>query len=93
MPTGFYLRVTATQGTSSRENYRALDCVHRGEDVCQKLTVPRALLELGKRPLHAVQSLLAFNQEFAVQLVHLTLIGETREELEELSLLNSHTCH
>jgi hypothetical protein len=49
--------------------------VNRAKDICEKLGVRGALLELRQTPLHLIEPDMAFDQELAYQVVHLTLIG------------------
>jgi hypothetical protein len=57
--------------------------MQRAEDFRQQLGVVRTPFQCGLSPLHAVQTLLALNQEFARQLVHLRFIGRRVEKLEK----------
>jgi hypothetical protein len=55
--------------------------MHATENLRQKFAFLRMFLEFREAPLHAVQTLLAFNEKFARQLVHLTLIGRMEGNL------------
>jgi hypothetical protein len=53
----------------------ALDGVHGAENIREQLRVAGARLQVGEAPLHAVQTFLAFEKEFASQVVHEVVIG------------------
>ncbi len=63
------------EAAEAEEAGRALDGMHGAEDVRQQLSIARARFQVGEAPLHAVQALLAFEQEFASKVVHERFIG------------------
>lgn len=58
-----------------------LDGVYRPENLRQKLGIAGARLQISEAPLHAVEPLLAFKQEFASEVVHDELIGRRKWNL------------
>src|SRR5579863_4702623 len=47
-----------------------LDSVYGAEDIGDEFGIRRALFQIGQTPLHAVQTLLTFNQKLPRQFVH-----------------------
>ncbi len=54
----------------AKESRGSLDGVHGAEDLSQKLFILRPFLQFRKAPLHAVQPILALDQELPYQIVH-----------------------
>lgn len=58
------------QPMESKKSCSAFDRMHRPKDLGEKSRILRARLEFSETPLHAVQSLLALDQELPRQIVH-----------------------
>ena len=75
------------EGFEARETEKAggaLDGVDGAEDFREQAGIGGAGLELGEAPLHAVEPLLAFEQEFVREVVHDCVIGRAAGNLRDL---------